>query len=61
MCGKGYIACTNFGSLSCYDVLSYCSQTHPPCESDLDKRICEVGVLDQFDEVLHIYLYSFNH
>ncbi|ROT69625.1 C type lectin containing domain protein [Penaeus vannamei] len=42
MCGKGYIACTNFGSLSCYDVLSYCSQTHPPCESDLDKRICEI-------------------
>ncbi|XP_037774103.1 uncharacterized protein LOC119570431 [Penaeus monodon] len=42
MCGKGYVTCKNWDGTACYNIPYYCDQPHPPCESDLDMRICEV-------------------
>ncbi|XP_042863972.1 uncharacterized protein LOC122248182 isoform X2 [Penaeus japonicus] len=42
MCGMGHVTCKDGGSVSCYSVPYYCQFPQPPCESDLDMRVCEI-------------------
>jgi len=39
-CERGQVRCTRFGSTDCMSISRYCQLSDPPCEGDLDPRIC---------------------
>ncbi|XP_071535488.1 uncharacterized protein [Panulirus ornatus] len=41
-CESGSTQCSRLGHTFCTDISSYCNLTDPPCEGDLDPRICQM-------------------
>ncbi|KAG7167756.1 uncharacterized protein LOC121867937 [Homarus americanus] len=41
-CDRNYVKCHRFGSSSCIPIEEYCQRSDPPCEGDLDPRICQM-------------------
>lgn len=41
-CDKGEVMCNKRGSNTCTPITEYCLATNPPCEGDLDLRICHI-------------------
>ncbi|XP_071535103.1 uncharacterized protein [Panulirus ornatus] len=41
-CSRGSVKCHRFGSSDCVTISRYCEIQDPPCQGDLDMRICEM-------------------
>jgi len=41
-CERGQVRCNRFGSYDCIPITRYCETEDPPCEGDLDMRICQM-------------------
>ncbi|XP_069178207.1 uncharacterized protein [Procambarus clarkii] len=41
-CASGSVACTRHGNTSCMEIETYCTSKDPPCDVDLDLRVCEI-------------------
>ncbi|XP_045585212.1 uncharacterized protein [Procambarus clarkii] len=41
-CDKGEVNCRRNGQMECMRVLNYCQQSDPPCEGDVDPKMCRV-------------------
>ncbi|XP_066946203.1 uncharacterized protein [Macrobrachium rosenbergii] len=49
-CSRGQTSCTRNGETACVPIMSYCLMNDPPCEGDLDRRVCEMlkgGILTE--------------
>ncbi|KAG7167828.1 uncharacterized protein LOC121867993 [Homarus americanus] len=41
-CSRGEVRCKRQGESSCVSIPAYCRMQYPPCEGDLDLRICQM-------------------
>ncbi|XP_071535146.1 uncharacterized protein [Panulirus ornatus] len=41
-CERGEVTCKRNGEIECLKVLQYCQQTDPPCEGNVDPKMCKV-------------------
>merc|ERR1712198_35184 len=51
-CERGQVKCCRFGSNDCMAISRYCELEDPPCEGDLDRRICQM-MADEKLQSLH--------
>ncbi|XP_050689572.1 uncharacterized protein LOC126981934 [Eriocheir sinensis] len=54
-CSRNEVRCYRFGSSDCIPITRYCAATDPPCEGDLDPRICQMvkdELLQDLDSVV---------
>jgi len=51
-CERGQVKCRRFGSNDCMAISRYCELEDPPCEGDLDRRICQM-MADEKLQPLH--------
>ncbi|XP_037775506.1 low-density lipoprotein receptor-related protein 8-like [Penaeus monodon] len=41
-CERGSVRCRRMGDTNCVTISRYCELSDPPCEGDLDMRLCQV-------------------
>lgn len=50
-CDRGSAKCYRYGSASCVTMSRFCTLTDPPCEGDVDPRICQMVRDEQLDDI----------
>ncbi|KAK3858197.1 hypothetical protein Pcinc_035588 [Petrolisthes cinctipes] len=54
-CERGYAKCYRYGSSDCVTMSRYCTLQDPPCEGDVDPRICQMLIdvkLQHFEDII---------
>ncbi|XP_068248945.1 uncharacterized protein [Palaemon carinicauda] len=56
-CDRSFVECTRNGVTNCTEISEYCTLESPPCEGELDRRIClmlKIGRINKPSEISHL-------
>jgi len=57
-CDRGYARCYRYGSSDCIKINRYCNLDDPPCQGDIDPRICQMLNDNQLQDINTIIVTS---
>ncbi|XP_045602913.1 uncharacterized protein [Procambarus clarkii] len=60
-CSRGEARCKRQGESNCVSIPIYCNTTDPPCEGDLDLRVCEMLYDKKLQPLNSVTLKHFGH